>query len=62
MAKASLPMPHPVGSTTVSTMAAATAASTALPPRSSMAMPACEASVWDVAMTLRPNTGERCDG
>ncbi len=41
-------MPQPVGSTTVS------AASMALPPAIIIAMPACEAKGWDVAMTSRP--------
>ena len=54
-------MPQPVGSTTVSAIAAATAASTALPPRISIAMPACEASGCEVAIASRPNTGERAE-
>jgi hypothetical protein len=40
MAKTSAPMPLPVGSTTVSVMAAASAASTAFPPRRSASSPA----------------------
>ena len=52
-------MPLEVGSTTVSAIAAATAASIALPPRSSMRRPACAASGWDVATTLRASTGMR---
>jgi hypothetical protein len=59
MAKASLPMPQPLGSTTVSAMAAASAASTALPPASSMRSPACAASGCEVLTTWRPSTGER---
>ncbi len=39
--------------------AAATAASTALPPAASMRSPACAASGCDVATTLRANTGSR---
>jgi hypothetical protein len=61
MAKPSLPMPQPVGSTTVSVIAAASAASTALPPASSMERPACAASGCEVLTTLRPSTGERCE-
>jgi hypothetical protein len=49
----SLPMPLAVGSTTVSAAAVAIAASTALPPRRSMASPACAASGWPVATTPR---------
>lgn len=44
IAKASLPRPFEVGSVTVSTAAAAMAASTAVPPCVSMESPACEAS------------------
>ena len=62
IAKASEPRPLPVGSTTVSAMAAATAASTALPPLASMASPAWAASGWDVATMLAAITGERRDG
>ena len=62
MAKASPPMPHPVGSTTVRAIAAATAASTALPPRISIAMPACDASGCEVAITSRQKIGERAEG
>ena len=40
---------------------AATAASTALPPASSMRKPACAASGCEVLTTLRPNTAERAD-
>jgi hypothetical protein len=47
-------MPHPVGSTTVRAIAAATAASTALPPRISIAMPACDAMRRPVAFLARP--------
>ena len=61
MAKPSLPMPQPEGSTTVSAMAAAMAASTALPPACSMARPAWAASGCEVATTLRPSTALRCE-
>jgi hypothetical protein len=57
MAKQSLPMPLLVGSTTVSVMAVATAASTALPPFASMERPAWTASGWVVATTFRARTG-----
>ena len=63
-AKASPPMPFIVGSTTVSVIAAARAASMALPPRAKAAAPACDASGCDVATTLRAMTGwrpERCE-
>ena len=39
------PIPHENGSVTPSTAAAATAASTALPPRRKMSIPACVASL-----------------
>jgi hypothetical protein len=61
MAKASLPSPQPDGSTTTSVIAAASAASTALPPFSSIWSPACAASGWEAATTLRPITGARAD-
>ena len=57
MAKASLPTPFIVGSTTVRVIAVAIAASTALPPRRSMSMPAWVASGCDVATAFRANTG-----
>ena len=50
-----MPLLH--GSTTVSAIAVASAASTALPPRGSIAMPACVASGCDVATTLRAKIG-----
>ena len=59
MAKASEPMPLDTGSTKVSVIAAASAASTALPPSASIARPACAASGWDVHTTLRASTGLR---
>src|SRR5690606_38642957 len=61
-AKASPPMPFMVGSTTVSVMAAASAASIALPPRAKTAAPACAASGCEVATTLRARTGCRPEG
>ncbi len=62
MAKTSEPMPLEVGSTTVSVIAAASPASTALPPLASMASPACAASGCEVAMTFFASTGIRCEG
>lgn len=59
IAKASPPMPFEVGSTTVSAMAAARAASTALPPSWSISRPACAARGWLVATTFRAKTGTR---
>src|SRR2546430_1406438 len=50
MANRSPPIPVIGGSTTLSTAAAVTAASTALPPRSSTARPAAVASGWPVAI------------
>ena len=60
-AKASLPMPLAVGSTTVSVAAAQTAASAAVPPSTSTCSPACAASGWPVATTFAARTGMRCD-
>ena len=57
MAKASPPMPFIVGSTTVKVIAAARAASIALPPRAKALAPACEAKGCEVETTLRANTG-----
>src|SRR5690242_17236906 len=54
-------MPFDVGSTTVSVIAAASPASTALPPFESMARPACAASGCDVATTFFASTGMRWD-
>ena len=62
IANASEPMPLEVGSTTVSVIAAASAASTALPPRASICRPACAASGCEVATTFLASTGMRCDG
>ena len=62
MQKASEPSPFPVGSTTTSAIAAANAASMALPPRTNIRRPACVASGWEVVTTFRPKTGERRDG
>ena len=59
IAKASLPRPLPVGSTTTRAIAAASAASTALPPRASMVRPAWAASGCEVATMLRAKTGDR---
>jgi hypothetical protein len=59
MQNASLPMPLLVGSSTVSEIAVASMASTALPPLSSMRRPACAASGCDVATALRASTGMR---
>ena len=52
-AKASLPMPLAVGSTTVRAAAVAMAASIALPPACSTAKPACAASGCEVATMPR---------
>jgi len=62
IAKRSEPMPLLHGSTTVSAIAVASAASTAFPPRASIAMPACVASGCDVATTLSARTGWRREG
>jgi hypothetical protein len=62
MQKASEPMPFPVDSTTVRVIAAASAASTALPPLSNMRSPAWVASGCDAGTTLRARTGERREG
>ena len=62
MANASEPMPLLQGSTTVNAMAVANAASTALPPLRSASAPAWAANGWDVATTLRANTGTRREG
>ena len=61
IAKASAPIPLETGSTTVSVIAAATAASTALPPRASIERPACAASGWVVATQLAASSGMRLD-
>jgi len=49
------------GSTTVRVIAVASAASTALPPRASIAIPACVASGCDVATHWRAKIGCRRD-
>jgi hypothetical protein len=59
---ASLPMPLLVGSSTVSEIAVARMASTALPPFNSMRRPAWAASGCEVATALRARTGMRCEG
>src|SRR5436305_10896873 len=56
MAKASPPMPVAIGSVTPSTAAAAIAASTALPPRSSIRSPARVAVGWLVDTIARAAT------
>src|SRR5947209_5263451 len=56
MAKASPPMPVDIGSVTPSMAAAAIAASTALPPRSSMRIPARVAVGWLVDTIARAAT------
>ena len=61
-AKASVPRPLLHGSTIVITAAAATAASTALPPAVQHAQAAWAASGWEVATMLRANTGVRTLG
>ena len=62
IANRSEPMPLLQGSTTVSVIAVANAASTALPPRMSIAIPACVASGCDVATAFCANIGCRRDG
>ena len=59
MAKASEPMPLDTGSTTVSVMAVAIAASTALPPSASIRRPAWAASGCDVHTTFPARMGLR---
>ncbi len=59
IAKTSLPMPFEIGSTTVSVIAVASAASTALPPARSMRRPACAASGCEVETTFRASVGRR---
>src|ERR1700722_10170215 len=51
MANRSPPTPFIIGSITPRAAFAATAASTALPPRARIAAPACEATAWRVATT-----------
>ncbi|CPQ28404.1 Uncharacterised protein [Bordetella pertussis] len=62
MAKQSPPSPQDTGSTSTMVAAAAMAASTALPPLSSIRRPACAASGCEVDTTLRAKTGMRVDG
>jgi len=62
MANASPPMPFMQGSTIVSVMAVASAASTALPPFCSMRKPAWAPRGCEVATTLRAKSGRRVDG
>src|SRR5688572_6862658 len=52
-------MPLETGSTSVSVIAVARIASTALPPAASICKPACAASGWVVATTLAARTGFR---
>jgi hypothetical protein len=59
MAKASDPIPLDTGSTTVSAIAVAMAASTAPPPSASIRTPACAASGCEVHTTLAASTGFR---
>lgn len=59
MAKASEPMPLETGSTIVSVMAVAMAASTALPPSASIRRPAWAASGCDVHTMFSATTGLR---
>jgi hypothetical protein len=62
MANASLPIPLLLGSTTVSVMAVAYAASTALPPFLSALIPACTANGCEPATIFFAKTGDRFDG
>jgi len=57
--KASEPTPLPEGSTRVSVIAVAIAASAALPPRAIIESPACAASGCEVATMLSARTAER---
>ncbi len=59
IANASLPRPLETGSSTVSAIAVASAASMALPPCCSMRSPACAASGCEVATMLRARMGLR---
>ena len=59
MQNKSLPRPLLHGSVTVNAIAAASAASIALPPFNSIRSPACAASGVDVLTTLRASTGCR---
>src|SRR5262249_48423311 len=59
IANRSEPIPLLQGSTTASVIAVASAASTALPPRWSIAMPACVASGCEVATAFRARMGWR---
>ena len=59
IAKASEPMPLETGSTRVSVMAVAIAASTALPPSASIRSPACAASGCDVHTAFAARSGLR---
>ncbi len=52
-------MPTIIGSTTVRANAVATAASTALPPRASVSIPAADASGWFEATTTSDATTSR---
>ena len=61
MQKASEPRPLLQGSTMVITAAAATAASTALPPCCNIRSPAWAANGCEVDTTLRANTGPRVE-
>ena len=62
MQKASLPMPLLVGSSTVSEMAVANIASTALPPFINILNPACAASGCEVATQFAASSGLRGHG
>ena len=55
-------MPLPVGSTKVSVIAVAIAASAALPPWASIDSPACAASGCEVETMLSARTAERREG
>ena len=62
IAKRSEPIPFEIGSTTVSVIAVASAASMALPPSASTRAPACAASGWDVETTFAAIVGRRAVG
>jgi hypothetical protein len=62
MAYASEPMPFETGSTSVSVIAVARIASTALPPAASICRPACAASGCEVETMFCASTGLRGQG
>src|SRR5262249_57604138 len=59
IAKRSEPIPFEIGSTTVSVIAVASAASIAFPPSASTRAPACAASGWEGEATFAAIVGRR---